>query len=474
MGRWRKRSAAGGRSSFEQGGPSGTAGHGGNFGNGAERSNDVFGDGIFRAGSGRPNNAGGAYRNQQGYNRGYNRSFGVEGFKAPTTHEENLSEDMHKDDDMDHDGPSNNSGDDIDREIKRKKNEEGGNDTDYEPSHPVTSAGTSLSVLPTTVSQEKITAAVDVSPTDVAVSEPADGVLANSKLGMTKLHEPGVVLPLVQRADRGLEGVGAAAGEAATPMHGPCTQGTSIAVGTGAPSLPVHGACSPGSGTTSIGAPIAPGTLIMLSTPVIPSTPILPPTLVSSPLAKVSSQHFMSEGSSSLPMESSKRTYVHMVKPKRSKSTVSPLPVSVHHMADGATKNNMTPVTINTPVSKAFSTEEATKLRYTSDAGFTDGGSNHNVSAEYIDPAYTKRYPQALNVRAFPGAARSCYTLPSTMSGSKYLIRAVFMYGNYDGLNRIPIFDIYLGVNFWDTLNFSTADTAYISEVIAVVPDESM
>ncbi|KAK1698173.1 hypothetical protein QYE76_014870 [Lolium multiflorum] len=95
--------------------------------------------------------------------------------------------------------------------------------------------------------------------------------------------------------------------------------------------------------------------------------------------------------------------------------------------------------------------DEATKLRYTSDAGFTDGGSNHNVSAEYIDPAYTKRYPQALNVRAFPGVARSCYTLPSTVPGSKYLIRAVFMYGNYDGLNRIPIFDIYLGVNFWDT-----------------------
>jgi hypothetical protein len=324
--------------------------------------------------------------------------FEVEGFKAPTTHDDNLSEDMHKDDDMDHDGPSNNSGDDVDREIKRKKNEEGGNDTDYEPSHPVTSAGASLSVLPPTVSQEKSTASVDVSPRydnviispvndfilstpkcldpyfrDVAVSEPADGLLANSKLGMTMLHEPGVVLPLVQRADRGLEGDGAEAGEAATPMHGSFARGMSIAVRTGAPSLPVHGACSPGSGTTSTGAPIAPG------------KSILPQTLVSSPLAKVSSQHFMSEGSSSLPMESSKRTYIHMVKPKRSKSTVSPLPVSVHHMvsstdgcftdmpdnttiitspnfcasqADGATKNNMKPVTVNTPVSKAFSTEE--------------------------------------------------------------------------------------------------------------------
>jgi hypothetical protein len=38
---------------------------------------------------------------------------------------------MHKDDDMDPDGPSNNSGDDLDREVKRKKNEENDKDTDY-------------------------------------------------------------------------------------------------------------------------------------------------------------------------------------------------------------------------------------------------------------------------------------------------------------------------------------------------------
>jgi Malectin-like domain len=36
--------------------------------------------------------------------------------------------------------------------------------------------------------------------------------------------------------------------------------------------------------------------------------------------------------------------------------------------------------------------------------------------------------------------------------GLNYLIRATFYYANYDSLNKPPIFDIYLGVNFWDTV----------------------
>nr|CAB3464666.1 unnamed protein product [Digitaria exilis] len=94
----------------------------------------------------------------------------------------------------------------------------------------------------------------------------------------------------------------------------------------------------------------------------------------------------------------------------------------------------------------------ATKLPYVSDAGFTDAGANHNISAEYIKPSFSKRY---LNVRSFPDAPRSCYTLGSLTPGSKYLLRAVFMYGNYDGLRRPPAFDLHLGVNFWTTVNIT-------------------
>ncbi|KAF6991219.1 hypothetical protein CFC21_008328 [Triticum aestivum] len=116
--------------------------------------------------------------------------------------------------------------------------------------------------------------------------------------------------------------------------------------------------------------------------------------------------------------------------------------------------------------------DAATKLPYVPDGAYTDAGANHNISPEYIKPASSKRY---LNVRSFPGVARSCYTLPSTVArGSKYLLRATFMYGNYDGLSRLPVFDLHLGVNFWRTMNITTADKPQLAEIIAVVPDESV
>ena len=122
---------------------------------------------------------------------------------------------------------------------------------------------------------------------------------------------------------------------------------------------------------------------------------------------------------------------------------------------------------------KSSYVDGATRLPYVSDAGFTDAGANHNVSAEYITPSFSKRY---LNVRSFPGAPRSCYKLGSLTPGSKYLLRAVFMYGNYDGLGRPPAFDLHLGVNFWTTVNATAAGAgaAVLAEAIAVVPDDSV
>jgi hypothetical protein len=115
--------------------------------------------------------------------------------------------------------------------------------------------------------------------------------------------------------------------------------------------------------------------------------------------------------------------------------------------------------------------DSATKLPYVSDVGFTDAGSNRNISAEYINPSFTKR---CLNVRSFPGAARSCYSLGSMAPGSKYIFRATFMYGNYDGLSKPPVFDLHLGVNFWQTVNITVPDSAVLAEVIAVVPGDSV
>jgi hypothetical protein len=113
--------------------------------------------------------------------------------------------------------------------------------------------------------------------------------------------------------------------------------------------------------------------------------------------------------------------------------------------------------------------EDDTKLSYAPDAAFTDAGSNQNISVEYVTPTLAKRY---LNVRTFPDGARNCYTLRSLVAGLKYLLRAEFRYGNYDGLNRPPIFDLYAGVNFWSRVNVSSPGGLERLEAIVVVPDD--
>ncbi|CAM0954464.1 unnamed protein product [Alopecurus aequalis] len=118
--------------------------------------------------------------------------------------------------------------------------------------------------------------------------------------------------------------------------------------------------------------------------------------------------------------------------------------------------------------------DNTTKLPYVPDAGFIDAGTNHNISAEYVTPTQGKIWR---NVRSFPdgrGGRRSCYTLRSLVSGLKYLIRAMFLYGNYDGLNRWPVFDIYVGVNYWQTVNITESDMPVIAEVITVISGDSV
>ncbi|KAM3411919.1 hypothetical protein ACQJBY_003536 [Aegilops geniculata] len=115
--------------------------------------------------------------------------------------------------------------------------------------------------------------------------------------------------------------------------------------------------------------------------------------------------------------------------------------------------------------------DAGTKLSYVSEAGFTDGaaGAKHNISAEYIRPQLSRRYH---NVRSFPDGARNCYTLRSLVPGRKYLVRAEFLYGDYDGLGRPPIFDLHLGVNYWQTVNVSKPGSEVMAEAIMVVPDD--
>ncbi|TVU20520.1 hypothetical protein EJB05_36733, partial [Eragrostis curvula] len=108
--------------------------------------------------------------------------------------------------------------------------------------------------------------------------------------------------------------------------------------------------------------------------------------------------------------------------------------------------------------------DDTTKLVYVPDAG-----SNYNISPGYMMPKLSERY---YNVRSFPDGVRNCYTLRSLAMGLRYLVRASFKYANYDGINRLPAFDVYIGVNFWSMVNISRPEDDVILEAIVVVPDD--
>ncbi|XP_078169128.1 putative leucine-rich repeat receptor-like protein kinase At2g19210 isoform X2 [Carex rostrata] len=106
-------------------------------------------------------------------------------------------------------------------------------------------------------------------------------------------------------------------------------------------------------------------------------------------------------------------------------------------------------------------------LTYSSDVQYIDTGTNYNISVEYITPTLSPHY---LNVRSFNTGIRNCYTIKSLVAKLKYLVRATFMYGNYDGLNKGPIFDLHIGVNYWKTVNTSDPEKLIIAEVMFVTP----
>ncbi|XP_078437553.1 putative LRR receptor-like serine/threonine-protein kinase At4g29180 isoform X2 [Wolffia australiana] len=108
-------------------------------------------------------------------------------------------------------------------------------------------------------------------------------------------------------------------------------------------------------------------------------------------------------------------------------------------------------------------TEQKTNIVYTSDADYTDVGVNMKISPEIN---ITGRFDFYGTLRSFPNGRRNCYTLGPVIKGQKYLARAEFKYGNFDGLNSPPVFDIYIDIHFWRTIprvNFSRHEIIFVS-----------
>lgn len=76
---------------------------------------------------------------------------------------------------------------------------------------------------------------------------------------------------------------------------------------------------------------------------------------------------------------------------------------------------------------------------------------------------------QMTHLRSFPEGTRNCYKI-NVENGTKYLIKASFLYGNYDFRSKTPVFDLHHGVNFWDTASLKSVSTGLVGTEIIHTP----
>ncbi|KAL5547997.1 hypothetical protein UlMin_003228 [Ulmus minor] len=125
-------------------------------------------------------------------------------------------------------------------------------------------------------------------------------------------------------------------------------------------------------------------------------------------------------------------------------------------------------ISIDCGTSDSAYRDQTTGIRYLPDTNFTETGENKDISSTYKLERDDQQ--QLWNVRSFPEGTRNCYTLKPTKGiDTRYLIRAGFMYGDYDNLGQPPVFDLYLGVDFWDTISFKDEATL-VNQEIAYIP----
>ncbi|MQL85410.1 hypothetical protein Taro_017952 [Colocasia esculenta] len=112
-------------------------------------------------------------------------------------------------------------------------------------------------------------------------------------------------------------------------------------------------------------------------------------------------------------------------------------------------------------------------IRYTSDERYVNTGEARGVASSFAtNSRLGQRYKQ---LRSFPDGTRNCYTLTPVERGKKYLVRADFLYGNYDGLDRPPAFDLYLGVNLWRRVSIVDPEPPpFWTEIVTVAPSNSL
>lgn len=110
--------------------------------------------------------------------------------------------------------------------------------------------------------------------------------------------------------------------------------------------------------------------------------------------------------------------------------------------------------------------QNETGIWYKTDEGFVETGENH-VTSSTINQNYPYIGKQFTTLRCFPEGDRNCYTLkPKQGKNNRYLIRAFFSYGNYDGKNLTQSYQLYLGVDLWKEIEIDYIYYYSFTEII--------
>ncbi|XP_059663814.1 receptor-like protein kinase At3g21340 [Cornus florida] len=111
------------------------------------------------------------------------------------------------------------------------------------------------------------------------------------------------------------------------------------------------------------------------------------------------------------------------------------------------------------------------------DCGATDSDSTWEIDEKFIKSGQNMQINTTITLREmttlrfFPDGIESCYNLP-LLGRERYLIRAGFYYGNYDGLSNPPAFDLRINGQYWTTINSTlTEDPIYVEMIYPVRRD---
>ncbi|KAJ7975316.1 Leucine-rich repeat receptor-like protein kinase [Quillaja saponaria] len=98
-------------------------------------------------------------------------------------------------------------------------------------------------------------------------------------------------------------------------------------------------------------------------------------------------------------------------------------------------------------------------VKWTADDGYVQTGELQTVEYSSTIPSYMSETVMS-SLRVFPNLKKNCYTI-NVNKGEKVLVRASFIYGNYDGKLAPPTFELQFDGNFWSTVNTSELSGVY-------------